>query len=517
MMVCAPRARLPFILILALLGLLVFHGAGGIVARSAEETQTQPVAPPGESAEPPAEFPFELAPTPGVPEEYLDGISYLGSYREAWRTEALLDPVLGKIFLALQDGATRQELEKLEIPDLDLALTDLTTSRMIRKVGEIYRPAFPVIHGEAASAFSKFARQTAESIYPDIRPYLKKAKKAAKREKVSPWLFDLAWAEVFDSRSGEEMLTDAGVLDARRLRDEGYLWIQIPADSCRMGVDRYGSGSETLYYVWTPISLLNPVIQDFPTQRRILDGALGHLPWTDPLTEEGVQSFGILDPEKKVAVPSLKKGSELLAVLRQASQLYVKRALASLRSASLAESLKVPRDEAFAVAFATLGFRMMEMAGRDGWFRKPEYLALEFSPSSGLVEALVVTPDEMLRPLDRAYYLYDQEDFTGSIQLANEYLKSRPGDPEALFRLGIAFMKLRKYPEALEAFERGIALPASAEDVWRGWLLIRAGNTLDMLNRRDDALLRYEQALGCFDVNSSHETARLWLENVYRD
>jgi tetratricopeptide (TPR) repeat protein len=78
-------------------------------------------------------------------------------------------------------------------------------------------------------------------------------------------------------------------------------------------------------------------------------------------------------------------------------------------------------------------------------------------------------------------------------------------------------MKLRKYPEALAAFEEGIALPAAADDVWKGWFLIRAGNTLDVLQRRQEALAKYEQALQYADVGGSHDTARAWLESVYRD
>jgi hypothetical protein len=240
-----------------------------------------------------------------VPDDYLSGMAYLGNFREAWNPDILTDPVLGAIFLALQDGATREDLEKLGQPDLDLALDDLVAARMVRKTGNLYRPAFPLIRGDAVSFFNQRIRQATESVYPELRPYFKKAQKAARKEKIAPWLFALSWSEVLESKTAEEMLIDAGALDARRMRDEGYFWMQIPKDPSLVGVDRYGSGNETLQYVWTPISYLNSTVQDFATRRRILDGSLAHLPWTDPQTEETLISLGILDSGKKVAVPSL--------------------------------------------------------------------------------------------------------------------------------------------------------------------------------------------------------------------
>jgi len=480
----------------------------------AQDTPSQPASE-APAAEAPPDF---VAPSEsGVPTEYLEGVIYLGNFREAWDTDVLSDPTLGALFFALQDGATRADLEKLGLPNLELDLDDLIASRMVRQTGDVYRPAFPILRGEALNAFNQTIQKAAEIVYPDLRPYFKKAQKAAKKEKVAAWLFALFWSEILASRPAEEMLIDAGALDARRMRDEGYFWIQIPRDLALIGVDRYGSGTETSHYVWTPISSLNPTVQDFSTRRRILDGSLAHLPWTDPQTEATLQSLGILDSGKKVAVPSLKKNSALLAILREASQLYVKRALAALHGNQLPEKIGATRDEAFAAAFTALGFRIMERARQDGWIREPDSLARPFAPATGLVETLVTTPEETFRPLEHAYYLHDRGDYDACIRQVEEYLKSHPNDPEALFRLGTANMKLRKYPEALSAFEKGIALQTDPSDVWRGWLLVRAGNALDMLQRRNDALLRYEQALGCANVNGSREIARQWLDVVYQD
>src|SRR2546422_5259785 len=85
-----------------------------------EPTQTEPALPDVDlSALPPYE---------GVPDEYLDGRGYLGHFSDAWDTAQLLDPFGAKTFLALQDGASRESLAELDVPDLDLVLKDLRRS-----------------------------------------------------------------------------------------------------------------------------------------------------------------------------------------------------------------------------------------------------------------------------------------------------------------------------------------------------------------------------------------------------
>jgi tetratricopeptide (TPR) repeat protein len=462
-------------------------------------------------------FMFEPAPEPGVPDEYFLGKGYLGAFPDSWKTDILADPVNAKVFLALQDGARREALSGLDVSDLDLALGDLISARMVRESGGVYRPAFPIVREEARKKFDEAVKGAADRAYARLRPALPKIRQAAEGEKVLPWLYTLLWAEVLESRDSERTFARSGGLVAQRLRDEGYFWILIPGDPYTTGVDRYNSGRETLHYLWTPVSLPNPAVQDFITRRLILEDAVGRKPWEDEGSREIVAGFGILDAEKQVRVPVLRKDSRLLKSLRKASRGYAKDLLRTLPADLSGQSLGASRDEAFAAAFACAGYRVMEKAVTDGFLARPDYLSQSDSPVTGLVESLVITENETADPLERAYYLYDREDFTGAIAQADAFLKDHPGDSEALFRKGMSLMKMRKYPEALQVFAQAASRPVRKEDVWRGWLLVRMGNVLDMMERREDALKRYAEALQYADVAGSHDTARGWMESVYRD
>ena len=79
--------------------------------RPGESMGNPPDAPPPDGEE----FQFEPAPEPAIPPEYLQGRGYLGNFPDAWVTERLFDPMNARLFLAIQDGAAREALSKLEI------------------------------------------------------------------------------------------------------------------------------------------------------------------------------------------------------------------------------------------------------------------------------------------------------------------------------------------------------------------------------------------------------------------
>ena len=483
-----------------------------------------PPTPPPAGSEPapetPPEEPLQFEPPPpppAIPEEFLNGRGYLGAFSEAWDTEKLLDPIYGKIFLALLDGADRPALEALEVPDLDLAIQEMVAGRLVRGAGGRLRPGFPVIRGEAGRPFLQLCDQAAAKAWDAIRPRMKKVAKLARKEKVTPWLFTLVWSEILESRADEEMLADAGALSANRLNDEGYLWYQVPPDRFLMGVDRYGTGSETLQYAWSPTSYLNPGVQDFQVRWRLVDNAMRGAAWEPAEDRAGLKDLGLVDDAGKVRVPLLRKDSRLLVALREAGQIYTRSLLASLRVETIASSLGLPRDEVFAAALGTTGFRVMARAVESGLVPHPEFFAREDSPMTHLVEALAITVDEGPHPMERANHLYDREDFNGALRESDQILAAHPDLEEARFRKAMSLMKLLRYEEALKVFEEMLARPASPDSLWRGWTLVRTGNALDMLQRRDEALVRYQQALGYANVAGSHDLARQWMEVPYQD
>ena len=473
-----------------------------------EPTQTEPALPDVDlSALPPYE---------GVPDEYLDGRGYLGHFSDAWDTAQLLDPFGAKTFLALQDGASRESLAELDVPDLDLVLKDLRAGRMVRESGGILRPAFPVIRGEAREQFRQTVEFAAARVYRTLKPSLKKFRKLAAKENVAPQLHTLLWSEVLESRAAEETLVLAGALDGTRLRQEGYLWLLIPNDPYATGVDRYSSGLSTLTQVWSGAANPIPLYQDIDMEQHLLDRAEDRRPW-DSADTESVSALGLLTEEKLVRVPALRNASRLLIAMRKASPKYARAVLAVLQLEPLQRRMAASHDEVFAPLFVSVGYRILERAERDGFIARPLFPVKPEGPPEGLDRSLAVVQEETPDHLERAYFLYDRREYEAAASESDLFLAGHPGDAEGLFRKGMSLMKLRKYQEALETFDRALAAPAPPMDVWRGWILIRSGNLLDLLNRREEAERRYQLALDSSIVANSHEAARDGLEQPYRE
>jgi hypothetical protein len=483
-------------------------------AQEPPEPQTGPAAPVEET--PPGEpILIEEPPPPAIPQEYIDGRGYLGRGPDTWDTAQLFDETKARIFLALSDGASRSCLDSLGVAGLEDALREMELGRLVRTVDGVVRPAFPVIRGPAREEFDRTIRATADAIYPEMLPRLKKIRKTARRGKHGPWLFALAWSELFGSRRVEQILSDAGALDGRRMRDEGYLWLLIPNDPFLTGVDRYGSGRETLHHVWSQRVYPDPSLEDVGVRRLILERVRDRTPWEEGEDADALRALGILDASRKVTIPILRRGDPLLTELRNASEMYARAFLRRLRAQDLAREWGLSTDEAAAVSLAAVGFRILDRAQREGLVSRPSYLERLGAAPEETARVIVITENDAVDPLEEAYYLYDRGEFEPAVSRAETFLRNHPGDPEAIFRKGMALMRLGRREEALATFESALAGPARPGDCWRAWILIRTGNLLDLLSRRDDALERYRQALEQPVVGGSRETAHFWLENLY--
>jgi len=216
-------------------------------------------------------------------------------------------------------------------------------------------------------------------------------------------------------------------------------------------------------------------------------------------------------------VPALRNTSRLLIAMRKASPKYARAVLAALQPEPLQRQLSASRDEVIAPLFASVGYRVLERAEQEGLIARPLFPVKPEGPLEGLDRSLVVVQEDTPDHLERAYFLYDRREYEAAVRESDLFLASHPGDSECLFRKGMSLMKLRKYQEALETFDQALAAPALPADVWRGWILIRSGNILDLLNRRDEAERRYQQALDCSIVENSHAAAREGLEVAYQE
>ncbi len=89
-----------------------------------------------------------------------------------------------------------------------------------------------------------------------------------------------------------------------------------------------------------------------------------------------------------------------------------------------------------------------------------------------------------------------------------------PGDAEAQFLRGLCLYARDRHADALAVFDRVLDLPSAP--LWvRGWTLVRSGNCLLILDRKDEALKRYQEAASLGEGNrGASDAARTILDKL---
>ena len=89
-----------------------------------------------------------------------------------------------------------------------------------------------------------------------------------------------------------------------------------------------------------------------------------------------------------------------------------------------------------------------------------------------------------------------------------------PGDAEAQFLRGLCLYARDRHADALAVFDRVLDLPSAT--LWvKGWALVRSGNCLLILDRKEEALRRYREAAALGEGDrGAHEAARTILDKL---
>jgi len=120
-------------------------------------------------------------------------------------------------------------------------------------------------------------------------------------------------------------------------------------------------------------------------------------------------------------------------------------------------------------------------------------------------EKVILDPDEELPLRSRidelepdmlGYALYNAGRYAEAALKLQEVLRANPSNAMAQFTLGICLYDARKYPDAIEAFERASELSdAEADRAWKAWSYIWLGHVHDLEGRRAKAVESYQKAI----------------------
>ena len=110
---------------------------------------------------------------------------------------------------------------------------------------------------------------------------------------------------------------------------------------------------------------------------------------------------------------------------------------------------------------------------------------------------------------NKALELQEVEDWNGILAHCKEWIEAEPGNPDALYVLGIAYGKLDHHDDAIAAYREAVRINPELAEAWNN-----LGVAYSNINRYDDAVAALREAL-----RINPEDADAWnnLGNTYND
>ena len=121
-------------------------------------------------------------------------------------------------------------------------------------------------------------------------------------------------------------------------------------------------------------------------------------------------------------------------------------------------------------------------------------------PSSESESASRISSEASLDFHSKAYEFYEANDWNGMVAHCEKWTKAEPGNPDALYGLGIAYGKLDRYDDAIAAYREALRINPEFAESWYN-LGVAYGN----LDCYDDAIAAYREA-----VRINPELAEAW-------
>jgi len=111
------------------------------------------------------------------------------------------------------------------------------------------------------------------------------------------------------------------------------------------------------------------------------------------------------------------------------------------------------------------------------------------------------------------YVYLKKKDYRNAIQFFQMAVEAKADYSKAWVNLGICYHEVRQYNQAVEAFSMGLP---SAKKIDKGDIYLRLGNSLLKLNRNEDAISAYNDAISSTTKSNVKGAANFGLGEIYK-
>jgi tetratricopeptide (TPR) repeat protein len=430
----------------------------------------------------------------------VTGFTGGATLRPAPKTSLLRDSSNNVIANACIHGASRSELSKLNLPDLDDRLQKLVAGNVLVLRGDNYFIAFPVITGDDRVRLAATVDSVASSLTPRVLPILDQIVQALPNRQ--EMVFHVLWSRVMDRfwYDGWGQAFHHGTPPTAE-------WRISPEHPYMVGTNSYdsGVGDASFSVTWGQRTSCNGRTV-FGSQFELNRAAWG-LP-VSAARAEPLQQLGLFDADLKFQGFAYHRGDSLDKLFKKLSDQYADLVANAYDYKQLGQSYGITAGEMFLIVHHETAYAILEALVKAGKLEEPAVLR-DSDDLHGCRSLISVQLNKPPRTKEDAMFLY--KDSRGSQQTVEAFqtlVSENPEDLEARLYLGYALYDTKNYRGAFDAFQTLNGLAEAKRDKLGDWSRLWMGQMCDLLGERDQALQQYQMVLSSKESGKTMELSQ---------
>jgi hypothetical protein len=446
------------------------------------------------------------------PPDLADRAAYFSGQddRRAPRLRLLEDAVTRRLAEACLRSATRRDLERLRIADLEQRLDTLVGGHVVRRRGSGCQAGFPVFLGAKRRMLSDLAAAGAGRVGPVVDSLLPAL--AAVLGERQDMMFHVLWSRVMDE-AWDAAWRRAFPKDTLPL----VVWVTYPEHSQAVGTN-YSSfpGGGSLALTWSP---------RFTGHLAVLDSLsleLRQLAWgravADSAARTRLAELGMLDTMGRSRVLAYPGNSPLDSTLRHLAEAYGAAAADALDWPDTARRLGYDARDVFIVLLHQVAYDVLARLKAEKRLEIPNAVT-QGAPTTDAARLTSLVLGRPPGPTDEALTAYARNGWHGSaevVRLLENAVRSNPRDPEVLWYLGLSEFDVAAYRDAIVTFTALATLTAddAAHRLEYDWARLWIGHAHDALGERSEAIAVYRRVLATGDTAAAMQMGQYGIGPV---